>query len=83
MLEFGLFHGAGYQRHNAIVVVTFGKVIEGSVLNGLYAVGNGAVGSKQDDFDEGKLLFDTLCQFNSVRIRQFYVANNNLNILFF
>ncbi len=48
-----LFRRTAQQGQDLVVVVAFGDVVEGAVLDGLHAVGDIAVGRQQDHFGGG------------------------------
>ena len=72
-----------HQRNNPVVVVAFGDVIEGPVLDGRYPVSNGAVGGEHDNFGGGVRLLYLGGEGDSVFVGQFHIAQNHMHLFAF
>ena len=80
-LHFGLFGGPAQQGQDLVVVVAFGDVVEGAVLDGLHAVGDIAVGRQQDHFGGRRGLLDAADHLDAVAVGQLDVAQHHVGVV--
>ena len=77
-LHLRLLGGTAQQRQYLVVVVAFGYIIERSVLDGLHAVGDIAVGRQQDDLGRRHGLLDPTDHLDTVAVGQFDIAQHDI-----
>ena len=69
------------QGQDLVVVVAFGDVVEGAVLDGLHAVGDIAVGRQQDHFGGRRGLLDAADHLDAVAVGQLDVAQHHVGVV--
>ena len=80
-LHLGFLRGPAQQREYLVVVVAFGDVVERSVLDGLHAVGDVAVGRQQNHLGRRRRLLDLPDHLHAVAVGQLDVAQNHVGIV--